>query len=126
MRNAAGGHLEFAFQVGQIGKIAREILSKVNEYKREGRRLEIPKEFPPSPEVYDTQSIGMMLSWSDAMMLHLARQTDIILKGRCPYCHGDLVEVIVNNELGLLCKQQTKPKYRKVDWFLQNVTLKNP
>lgn len=126
-KECSAGHLEFAFQTDQIGQIARQILSKVNEYKREGKRLEIPKEFPPSPEVYDFQSIGMMLKWSNAMMLHLVRQTDIILKGRCPYCGGDLVEDIVFNsstnkhELRLRCRQQATSNCQNVDWYIQDV-----
>lgn len=123
----SAGHLEFAFQTEQIGEIARRILSKVNECKREDKRLEIPKEFPPSPGAYDVQSIGMMLKWSNAMMLHLVQQTDIILKGRCPYCGGDLVEDIVFNsstnkyELRLRCRQQATSNCQKVDWYIQDV-----
>jgi len=119
-------YLEFAFSVGQIGEIALQILKKVNEYKEEGRSLEIPRELPPSPDVYNFQSIGEMVRWTNTMMLHIARQTDIILKGRCPHCHGDLVEVIVDNELRLRCQQQSKPECRRDDWFLQNVTPKTP
>lgn len=122
----SAGCLEFAFQIDHIGKIARQILRKANKYEEKGKTPEIPAEFPPSPQEYDIPSIGRMLKWSNEMMLHLARQTDITLKGRCPYCHGDLVVVIVNNELRLRCEQQSKPQCRKIDWFLHNVTPKKP
>jgi uncharacterized protein with PIN domain len=127
-KECSAGHLEFAFNTEQIGEIARRILSKDNEYKRE-EKLKIPKSFPPSPGVYDVQSIGMMLKWSNAMMRHLVQQTDIILKGRCPYCAGDLVEDIVpipncstnKYELRLRCRQQATPNCRNVDWYIQDV-----
>lgn len=92
-----------------------------------GAQVKPFEELPPSPEEYDFQSLGTMLKWSNMMMMKLKRQTDIILKGRCPECGGDLVEDVVFNsskqkyELRLRCKQQGKPNCSKIDFHIQDL-----
>ena len=51
---------------------------------------------------------------------------DIIIKAQCPYCMGDLVQVIVGNELRLRCKGQTNSECRNVDWHIGNVSKCKP
>ena len=122
------GHLEFAFQVDRTGEIARQILKRIQEHEEKREEIKRPPEFLPFPERYDIPSIGNMLAWSNKMMLHLVRQTDIALKGRCPECSGDLVEDIVFNnstqkhELRLRCKQLNKPKCQQVDFYIHDLT----
>ena len=55
-----------------------------------------------------------------ANMIYAAVETatDIILKGICPYCGGDIVLVIENNELRLRCRQQGSDKCRNWEWVI--------
>ena len=121
------GCLELVFQIAGIGELAREILNLAEKTKE--FHIEPITEIPQ----YEPESINDMLNWNNNMMLkmsfginRLLRQTDINLKGRCPSCHGDLVEVIVQNELRLRCKQQIKSDCRNVDWFIQDLHKRKP
>jgi hypothetical protein len=121
------GSLELLFQIAGIGELAREILNKIKITEK--YHIEPIKEFPQ----YDKQSVAEMLSWNNNMMLkmsfsldRLSRQSDINLKGRCPFCHGDLVEVIVQNELRLRCLQQIKSDCQDTDWFIQDLKIRKP
>ena len=51
----------------------------------------------------------------------VSKTVDIILKGQCPFCGGDLVEVIVNNELRLRCKRGTYDECKKWDWVIGTI-----
>jgi hypothetical protein len=126
-KECSRGSLELLFQIAGIGELSREIL-KIAEETGEYH-------FEPITELpqYDPESITGMLDWNNNMMLRMSssinrllRQSDINLKGRCPFCHGDLVEVIVQNELRLRCKQQIKSDCRNIDWFIQDLQQRKP
>ena len=127
------GSLELVFHIDGIGNLAREILQIVRESGEYG----INQTTKPRP--YDPESVTDMLNWNNNMMLNISfginrliRHADINLKGRCPSCHGDLVEVIFydkvkqTNELRIRCKQQIKSDCQNVDWYIQDLDKRKP
>lgn len=116
------GNLESVSSIASIRGLARDIL-KLAE-KTEEYHIEPIAELPQ----YDPGSVIDMLNWNNNMMYmmsssinKLTRQLDINLKGRCPFCHGDLVEVIVDDELRLRCAQQNKSDCQDTEWFIQDL-----
>ena len=132
-KECSSGSLEILFPVADIGNLARQMLIQMDQTEDHYVK---PIEYPLS---YNPESVTEMLQWNNNMMLNfslnlnrLLRQTDINLKGRCPFCNGDLVEVICfntqrqKNELRVRCKQQLKQECRNSDWYMQDVEKRSP
>ena len=130
-RECTSGKLEYLY--GFFGKDASQLRQEIENVYPEERKDGVL--LPPSVPAEETsiQDLARMIGWSNEILLgsysmlrKIGRATDIILKGQCPYCMGDLVEVIVSSELRLRCKSQTKPACRSVDWLLGNVSKRSP
>jgi len=130
-RECSAGKLEGLFEL--VGRNARLLLQEIQDAYPSERREEV--QMPPvvPAEGVAIQDVARMFEWSNETLLRsylmlkqISRATDIILKAQCPYCMGDLVEVIVGNELRLRCKSQTKSQCRSVDWLLGNVSKRPP
>jgi len=61
-----------------------------------------------------------------SMLFKAKGQIDITMKGQCPFCHGDLVTYIHNDELRLRCKNQTTPKCRTYAWVIGTAKRVSP
>jgi len=128
-RECSAGKLEYLFQL--FGPYARQLLREIQE-SYPGERGE-GGPLPPDSRDGDLQDIARMMRWSNETLFrsyleltHVRKATDIILKAQCPYCMGDLVEVIVGNELRLRCKSQTKSQCRTIDWHIGKVSACSP
>lgn len=130
-RECSAGRLEYLFEL--FGRDARLLLQQIQEAYPDEQREEVS--LPPvvQAEEADIQDVAEMVKWSNETLLRsylmlkqISGATDIILKAQCPYCMGDLVEVIVGHELRLRCKSQTKSHCRSVDWSLGTVQKRHP
>lgn len=128
----SAGKLEYLFKL--FGRYARVMLRQIQEVHPDEQREGVS--LPPVvlAEETDIQDVARMVQWSNdtllrsySMLKEISRATDIILKAQCPYCMGDLVEVIVNQkELRLRCKSQTKSHCRNVDWLVGFARKRSP
>jgi hypothetical protein len=114
------GKLEYLYRY--FGKDASDILNEIRDVIEKCERPPIPSE---RHEINDAIN---MLTWTNKRIFEMTfalqrieGATDIILKSQCPYCHEDMVAVLVEDELRLRCKGQTKPECRDVDWYICNV-----
>lgn len=130
-RECSVGRLEGLFEL--VGRNARLLLKEVQDAHPSEQREEVSLPPVAPAEGVAIQDVARMVEWSNETLLRsyfllkrIRQATDIILKAQCPYCMGDLVEVIVGNELRLRCKSQTKPQCRSVDWLLGNISKRPP
>lgn len=130
-KECSAGKLEYLFEL--FGVYARQLHQEIQESHPGERREGVSLPPDMKTEEGSVQDIIRMMRWSNETLLHthhmltrVSQAADIILKAQCPYCMGDLVEVIVGNELRLRCKSQAKPQCRKVDWYIGKVSKCSP
>ena len=121
-RMCSMGELELLFKVASIGETARTIAHEIEEAGG-------PTALSPTAEDLST-AMSLQSAAIDRLafaVTDLTRKCDLNLKGRCIYCHGDLVEVVVDpgagrpKELRLQCRRQAHAKCKTLDWYLQDV-----
>lgn len=132
-KECSSGVLECVFQISEIGDRARSLIRLIEDSDLENEEIsslsEQIRHIPPERESYDLDTIGNMLRLNSMMLSQVAARVDRTLKGRCPECNGDVIEVIVESkgkkELRLRCRQQTSDACRSYDWYIQDVQRKN-
>jgi hypothetical protein len=130
-RECSAGKLEYLFEL--FGSYARQLRQEIQESHPGERREELLLPPDTKTEEGSLQDIIRMMRWSNEalfrsyhILTRVSEAADIILKAQCPYCMGDLVEVIVGNELRLRCKSQAKSQCRTVDWHIGTVAKRPP
>lgn len=119
---------------GKLEHLHRLFGSEAKAILNEIRLMEEQYGRPPVPSERNEVSAAInMLTWTNRTLYNMAfalgaikKATDIIIKGQCPFCHGDLVTVIFDDELRLRCKGRTTSDCRKVDWHIGKVYPRSP
>lgn len=124
-RECVSGKLEYLYR--RFGEEAKAILNEIRVAEGQYGRPPVPS------ERYEVRDAVNMLAWTNRTLYDMTfaldgikKATDIILKGQCPFCHGDLVMAIFNDELRLRCKSRTNTNCRKVDWYVGKVSPTSP
>lgn len=123
------GELEILFGVESIGETARGIKYTINEMQPVEQVSEIlPMGRGELADIFFDQTVA--LNRLTLAVNSMSSKFDLNLKGRCPYCHGDLVEAIIDQggnqpmQLILQCRQQKHPRCQAFEWYLQDVREK--
>jgi len=131
------GHLEYLYDREclhqRVGELAKRLLNRVRldyPYVELSEYRSRPTKPPKNPEIAD---IAYMLSWANNKLSQIYRlsyltksQSDITMKGQCPFCHGDLVTYVVGQELRLRCKNRTNPECTQTAWQIGIVKPTTP
>lgn len=127
-RSCTSGILEGFYKiVGEEAHKIRDLLTSVygSEFFEKEAEIRSP---PELEEIEDLSDAIPFLKWTGETLFSLHRLSlkilktaDITLKGRCPYCGYDLVEVLQDTfsgiELRLRCRNE-KCKGRGFDWLI--------
>jgi hypothetical protein len=125
------GRLEYLYEL--IGDTAKRLLNLTRSEYPYVEQQEYRQPFPLPPERPEVTDIAAMLLWTNQTLarlreisLYTKHQVDIIMKGQCPFCHGDLVTYIKGQELRLRCKNRPKPECSQIAWKIGTATQTSP